>query len=579
VKPENLVGTRIGRYQLEALIGTGGVAAVYRALDTFTRGRRLAIKILFPPPGAGPTLGERFRREAHTAAQLDHPGILRVFDVGEADGHLFIAMELVEGASLQALLEARGQFDEATAAEVGAQVAGALHYAHTQGVIHRDVKPSNILIDPQGRALLADFGVARALDDPSLTTTGLTVGTPAYMSPEQASGRADIDGRADLYSLGVVLYQMVTGRPPFQGGTPQVMHAHVYQPPPLPSSVAAVSPAMEAIILRVLSKNPDDRYPSGAALAADLWPLVETTRTHQPAALRIGPLARRRRFRWLDTRRAPGGWAAALLAVVLTVIVIGAGMWLVVGGPSPASPPSPTGGAPVAAASPVTAMPRLSQLPSFSPSTQTGTSPGPQVSSSAGSTPGSSTASPTPTLPPTPSASPTSSPSPSPPLPTSTPPPTPTACPQPVGIVFADWLASDAGLAAQVGCPRSPVVQAAGAWESFEGGQVLWRGDLHQIYALHQDGAWRVYDDNWRDGDLVWDASIVPPAGFYQPVRGFGLVWREEAGVRDILGWATAEESSFGATFQPFERALLIADDTTARLWALLSDGTWLAGP
>jgi hypothetical protein len=108
---------------------------------------------------------------------------------------------------------------------------------------------------------------------------------------------------------------------------------------------------------------------------------------------------------------------------------------------------------------------------------------------------------------------------------------------------------------------------------------MLWRGELHQIYVLHQAGVWKVYDDSWREGDLVWDTGIVPPAGFYQPVRGFGLVWREEAGVRDVLGWATAEESSFSAAFQPFERALLIADDTTPRLWALLSDGTWLAGP
>jgi serine/threonine protein kinase len=576
VKPENLVGTRIGHYQLEALIGTGGVAAVYKALDTRTRGRRLAIKVLFPPPGAGPTLGERFRREARMASHLDHPGILRVSDVGEADGHLFIAMELVEGASLQAMLEARGRFDEATAAEVGAQVADALHYAHTQGVVHRDVKPSNILIDPQGRALLADFGVARALDDPSLTATGLTVGTPAYMSPEQASGHSDIDGRADLYSLGVVLYQMVTGRPPFQGSTPQVMHAHVYQPPPLPSSVADVSPTMEAVILQALAKDRDDRYPSGAALAAALWPLVETTRTHQEAALRISTPAHPRLF---GARRAPRTWATATLVTLLAVAIIGGGVWLVVGGPSPAIPPTSTGAAPVAAALSATTAPPSSPSPSFPSLTPTDTPFELQVSPSAGSSPGDSTASPTSTLPPTPSASPTQFPSPTPPPPTFTPSPTPTPCPQPAGAIFADWLASEASLADQIGCPRGPAVQAAGAWEPFEGGQMLWREDLRRIYVLHQAGSWRVYDDNWREGDLVWDADLVPPAGLYQPVRGFGLTWREEAGVRDALGWATAEESSFSATFQPFERAVLIADDVTPRFWALLSDGTWLAGP
>jgi serine/threonine protein kinase len=560
VKPENLVGTRIGRYQLEALIGTGGVAAVYRALDTRARGRRLAIKVLFPPPGAGPTLGERFRREAYTAARLDHPGILRIIDVGEADGHLFIAMELVEGASLQAMLETRGRFDEATAAEVGTQVADALHYAHTQGVIHRDVKPSNILIDPQGGALLADFGVARALDDPALTATGLTVGTPAYMSPEQASGHSDIDGRADLYSLGVVLYQMVTGRPPFQGSTPQVMHAHVYQPPPLPSSVADVSPTMEAVILRALAKSRDDRYPSGAALAAALWPLLEATRTHQGTGLRIGPSAHPPRPRLFDARRRLGTWATAALVTLLAVAIVGGGVWLVVGGPSPARLPTSTGAAPLAA------VPPPSPSPSSISLTATNTPFELQVSPSA---------SPTSTLPPTPSASPTPSPSPIPPPPTFT----PIRCPQPAGAIFADWLASDASLAAQIGCPRAPVVQAAGAWEPFEGGQMLWREDLRRIYVLHQAGSWRMYDDNWQEGDLVWDTDLVPPAGLYQPVRGFGLTWREEAGVHDALGWATAEESSFSATLQPFERAVLIADDVTPRFWALLSDGTWLSGP
>jgi hypothetical protein len=134
-------------------------------------------------------------------------------------------------------------------------------------------------------------------------------------------------------------------------------------------------------------------------------------------------------------------------------------------------------------------------------------------------------------------------------------------------------------VAAQVGCPRGQALQIAAAREPFERGEMLWRGDLHQIYVLRQGGAWAVYDDLWRDGDLEWDATIVPPAGFLQPVRGFGLVWRQQAGVRDDLGWATASEATFDATFQPFQRALLIADAAQTRLWALLSDGTWLAGP
>jgi serine/threonine protein kinase len=557
LKPEQLIGTSIGRYRLEALIGTGGVAAVYEAIDSTTE-RRLALKVLFPPPGAGPELGERFRREARTVARLEHPGILPVFDVGEAGGHLFIAMKRAEGPSLQALLEARGRLDEATAAEVAAQVAEALDYAHRQGVIHRDVKPSNILMD-DGRPVLTDFGVARALDDPALTATGLTVGTPAYMAPEQASDRPDLDGRADLYALGVVLYQMVTGRTPFWGSTPQVMHAHVYEPPPAPSSIAAVSPAMETVILRALAKNPAGRYPTGAALAADLRALASPTRTRQPVLPAAGPRPARA-LRW--------GLAALLAAGLL-----GGGLWLASGGPDAAPIPSPTRGVAVI---PATA------TPSFTPSPSPSPTPAPP-SATPRAQPPTGTFTPSPSPPATPGAQPpigTASPTRPPKPPTPTPlPPTPTPCPQPVDPAFAAWPASYPDVAAQVGCPRGQSLQIPAAWEPFERGEMLWRGDLHQIYVLRQSGMWAVYDDLWRDGDMQWDATIVPPDGFMQPVRGFGLVWRQQAGVRDDLGWATASEATFDAAFQPFQRALLIADRAQARLWALLSDGTWLAGP
>lgn len=580
MKPEDLIGTQVDRYRLQALIGTGGVAAVYRAIDTVTE-KRLAIKILFPPPAAGRTLRERFRHEARTVARLDHPGILGIFDMGEADGHPFIAMPLVEGPSLQALLETRGRLDETTAAEIAMQVAQALDYAHAGGVIHRDVKPSNILLDTQGRPLLTDFGVARALDTPSLTATGFSVGTPIYMSPEQASGRTDLDGRADLYSLGVVLYQMVTGHTPFRGSTPQVMHAHVYQPPPAPSSVAEVSPAMEAIILRTLAKDPHDRYATGAALAADLRSLVEATHTRQPLVSAEEPPAN---ARGQDTqlssplpraRRAAGGWAVRALAGLLILAVIGGGVWLATNSPIQAPAPSPTSAPPVAVLTSPSATPPLSSSirPTAEEPSPTRVSPTTsQVSSRATATP-SPTSTPTPTSPPSPTSTP------SPPPPTFTPTLTPTPCPQPAAPIFDDWLASEASLRGQVGCPRSQAGQAPGAWEPFEGGQMLWRGDLQQVYVLYAPGTWAVYDDEWREGDLEWDPSIRAPDGLYQPGRGFGLVWRERAGVRDVLGWATATEASFNASFQPFERALLIADETTTRAWALLSDGTWLASP
>ncbi len=267
MSPTNLP-QKIGPYPIESLLGSGGIATVYRARAS--DGSPIALKVLSPPmPANAEILLARFEREAHTAARLNHPAIVRVLDVGQAEGYAFMTMTLVEGGSLAARLAQFDRLDEAASADLAWQMADALDYAHRQGVIHRDVKPSNILLAAGDRALLTDFGVALALDDPVLTRPGQTVGTPVYMAPEQAAG-LPTDGRTDLYSLGVVLYEMVTGRAPFEGNTPQVLHAHVYEPPLPPSSLAEVSPAMEAIILRALAKDPADRFQTGADMAAAL---------------------------------------------------------------------------------------------------------------------------------------------------------------------------------------------------------------------------------------------------------------------------------------------------------------------
>lgn len=268
MSPEDLLGQKLGPYHIEAILGSGGMATVYRA--RLNQAEIVALKILFPPPGAGPDLLDRFAREARTAARLRHPAIVPVLDVGQAGGHSYLAMPLIEGHSLAERLAEVERLDEATAADIAWQVADALDYAHSQGVIHRDVKPANILLTGEGRAMLTDFGVALALDDPVLTRTGYIVGTPAYLAPEQAAGLRDLDGRADIYALGVVLYHMLTGQMPFQGSTPQVLHAHLYDPPPAPSIWIALSPAMEAIVLKALAKETGQRFQTGAALAQAL---------------------------------------------------------------------------------------------------------------------------------------------------------------------------------------------------------------------------------------------------------------------------------------------------------------------
>ncbi|MDX1524063.1 MAG: serine/threonine-protein kinase, partial [Anaerolineae bacterium] len=227
----------------------------------------------------GPDLLTRFEREARTAAKLRHPHIVPVLDVGQTADHAYLVMAFVEGQSLAERLLAAGRLDETAATDIAWQIADALHYAHEQNVVHRDVKPANILLTAGGRARLTDFGVALALDDPVLTRTGFIVGTPAYIAPEQAGGQRPVDGRADIYALGVVLYQMVTGQIPFQGTTPEVLHAHVYTPPPSPLQWVKISRALERVIMQALAKNPKRRFQSGRDMAealAKLGPLPAT---------------------------------------------------------------------------------------------------------------------------------------------------------------------------------------------------------------------------------------------------------------------------------------------------------------
>ncbi len=265
-----------GRYEVTHVVARGGMAQVYRAID-LQLDRPVALKVLFPELSVDRTFVERFRREAQAAANLSHPNIVPVFDWGEDDGAYFIVMQYVDGRPLSAVLRDPDPLPPSQIATIGAGVAAALAFAHRHGVIHRDVKPGNVLITPEGDVKVTDFGIARAVNtEESLTQTGAVMGTAAYFSPEQAEGKG-VDARSDIYSLGVVLYEMATGRPPFTGDSPvAVASKHVRDQPLLPRQVnAGVPPALQAVVMKAMAKNPEDRYRSAEELRADLLRFAE----------------------------------------------------------------------------------------------------------------------------------------------------------------------------------------------------------------------------------------------------------------------------------------------------------------
>jgi eukaryotic-like serine/threonine-protein kinase len=263
------------RYELREQIGRGGTAQVYLARDLLLD-RPVALKVLMSEFSRDHSFVERFRREAQAAANLTFPNIVSVYDWGESAETYFIVMEYVDGESLATIIRGQAPLDPAQAASIGADIANALSYSHRHDVVHRDVKPGNVLITADGQVKVTDFGIARAVGvDDQITQTGLVMGTATYFSPEQAQG-IQVDGRSDIYSLGVVLYEMVVGRPPFYGDTPvSIAYQHVREEAPTPRSLNPSIPlALEAIILQAMAKNPDDRYQTAEELRADLGRFV-----------------------------------------------------------------------------------------------------------------------------------------------------------------------------------------------------------------------------------------------------------------------------------------------------------------
>jgi serine/threonine protein kinase len=264
------IGTVIGGYRIEAGIGRGGMGVVYRA-EQLRLGRRVALKLIAPELAEDPEFRERFERESRIAASIEHPNVIPVHEAGESDGVLFIVMRYVDGTDLRALLRDYGRLEPSRAAELVSQVAAALDAAHAYGLVHRDVKPANVLIALVGgreHAYLTDFGLTKHLSSQGgMTKTGEVVGTIDYLAPEQIEGRP-LDARTDVYALGCVLHQAVTGQVPYvRDSDVAKMYAHLSEPPPSPTGVVAgLPPELDEVIARGMAKNPETRYPSAGDL-------------------------------------------------------------------------------------------------------------------------------------------------------------------------------------------------------------------------------------------------------------------------------------------------------------------------
>ena len=256
-----------GRYRVYRRLATGGMASVYAAKHA-DLGRALVVKVLLPHLARDGEMRERFRREAEASAQLLHPHICQILDYGELENTVYLVMPYLPGGSLAESISRQRTIAPPLAATVATQVATALDYAHRHGIVHRDIKPDNVLFDEDGNALITDFGIATARFHQRLTMTGRAMGTPHYMSPEQAMGKL-VDGRSDLYATGVLLYEMLLGFPPFDGtDSYSIGYKHVHEMPSSPEVVdSRVPPALAAIVMRCLAKNPAERFARGNELA------------------------------------------------------------------------------------------------------------------------------------------------------------------------------------------------------------------------------------------------------------------------------------------------------------------------
>jgi len=449
---------KFGKYKIIEKVGRGGFADVYKAVDT-TLDRTVALKFLEPRLLLEPTFVERFQREAKLAANLKHPNVVMIHEFGWEAGTVYMAMEFLEGQPLKEVILKERALPPKRIVNMVGQMASALDYAHGRGLVHRDIKPSNIMVGADDHLTVMDFGIAKAATLTALTATGRIFGTPEYMSPEQAEGEEEPDARSDIYSLGVVVYKMFTGKVPFSGTTPlSIMRGHTDKPLPRPSEINPdVPPAVEAVLLKALAKKREERYQSAGEMAAALKQAVSGAMAEPvPAPPPAKPARPALPWKWV------AGIGAAVVVVVGLIIALASG-----GGPSTLTPEPPTATLVARATTPA---PTVAPTTMSIPPTDT---PVPLTS-----TPMPPTDTP---LPPTFTSTPT------PVLPTATPLPSPTAAPTGKiaftlwdGIKYNVWVANADGSdrAIIIGEMRQPAFSPDGSKIAVNG-ETAYHDNLH----------------------------------------------------------------------------------------------------
>jgi serine/threonine-protein kinase len=533
------------RYRIVELLGQGGMGAVYRAHDN-RLDISVAIKELLPQPGLDPEmlarLREQFLQEAKVLARLNHTHLVNVSDYFEQDGKAYLVMQYVEGESLAERIEREGALPEAQVIAWTEQILTALAYCHAQHILHRDIKPQNIVIQPDGNAVLVDFGLVKLWDphDPRTHTVIRGTGTPAYAPPEQYDIVAGhTDARSDIYSLGATIYHALTGEVP-PTATQRMVDPQALRP--LHELQPEVSPRLERVVHRALEPQPKQRFQHAQEMAVALQGHDRPAPVSQP----------QRRAGWL-------WWGIGAVAFTALLIFVGVGAW-----PRPDESQTPT-------MTKVIENPTLTATEPLAASTaavETTSSPPPAPTEKAMAAP---TEEPSATLVPTitPQATATLAP-------TATPNPTVTpSCPTVQGPFAAIWAAEQARL----GCAQGEAFSGLIAEETFEGGKMFWREpiDTAQALVLFNDGTWRIFTHApYVEGSPEFpcaDANTpaqCPPT----PKRGFGTMWCDIPEIRNRLGNALDCERGYQGTLQQFDNGSVLRTDTST-VYLFYGDGTW----